>query len=301
MTEVNERVDRKKWILYDMRPLNDTANEVAKVQVEWFGMKKFFGTAVVVGAVLAGSVFFAPAPSITAAAQQRGAGQAATTAKPAPRTSWDGKPDLTGVWQGAKLSARAYGLAELDRLYQPAAKEKMKTLSDKDDPIHRCAVYGYPRRMATDLPFQIVQGAGVIVLLDNRPHVYRYIATDGRKHDEDVFPSYQGDSVGRWEGDTLVVDVTALNGGVWLAGAQDQPTPARTGGWITSDAEHVVERWRLLDTRTLEYQATVEDPKVLTGPWTTTKIVLERAPLRKLEDEGHCIPEGIDWVSPALR
>jgi hypothetical protein len=103
-----------------------------------------------------------------------------------------------------------------------------------------------------------------MVLFDNRPHIYRYIPTDGRSHTEDLFPSYQGDSVGRWEGDTLVVDVTTLNGRVWLAGAQDHPTPTSVGGWITSDASHLVERWRLLDANALEYQATVEDPKVLT-------------------------------------
>jgi hypothetical protein len=62
-----------------------------------------------------------------------------------------------------------------------------------------------------------------------------------------------------------------------------------------------VERWRLLDANTLEYQATVEDPKVLTGSWTTPKIVLKRAAIRKLEPEGHCIPEGIDYQSPAVR
>ena len=269
-------------------------------------MERSSRTAAVVGAaaalVFVGLVFFAPAASIPIAAQQRGAGQAsATPATPVPRTSWDRKPDLTGVWQGAKLDARAYGLAELERLYQPPAKEKMKTLADKDDPIRRCSVYGYPRRLATGFPLQIVQTVVVLVLLDNRPHIYRYISTDGRKHTEDLFPSYQGDSVGRWEGDTLVVDVNTLNGGIWLAGAQDHPTPTGTGGWMTSDAMHVVERWRLLDAGTLEYQAVVEDPKVLTGPWTTPKMILKRAPMRKLEDEGHCIPEGIDWVSPALR
>ncbi len=259
-------------------------------------MKKSLGAAVLIGAVLAGLALFAPTASLPAAAQQRGAGQASTTpATPVPRTSWDGKPDLTGVWQGAKLDARAYGLAEAERLYRPSAKEIMKTLADKDDPVHRCVVYGYPRRMATPFPIQILGAVGAMVVFDNRPHIYRYIPTDGRMHTEDLFPSYQGDSVGRWEGDTLVVDVTTFNGRIWLAGAQDHPTSTLTGGWITSDAMHQVERWRLLDANTLEYQSTVEDPKVLTGPWTTPKIVLKRAPVRKLEDEGHCIPEGIDY------
>jgi hypothetical protein len=254
-------------------------------------MKKSISTSLMVGAAFLGSVLFAPATAVQVAAQQRGV----------PRTSWDGKPDLTGVWQGARLNVRAYGLAELERLYQPSAKEKMKTLTEKDDPINRCVVYGYPRRMATSFPIQIVQAVGAMVLFDNRPHIYRYIPTGGGSHTEDLFPSYQGDSVGRWEGDTLIVDVTTLNGRVWLAGAQDHPTPTGIGGWITSDASHLVERWRLLDANTLEYQATVEDPKVLTGPWTTPKIVLKRAPIRKLEPEGHCIPEGIDYQAPALK
>ena len=61
----------------------------------------------------------------------------------------------------------------------------------------------------------------------------------------------------------------------------------------------MVERWRLLDRNRLEYQATVEDPKVLTGPWTTQRIVLKRTSVRKIA-EGHCIPKGVDWESPAL-
>ena len=263
-------------------------------------MWKGFGAAVA-GASLVGFVFFTLAPSVPAAAQQGGAARAASTGKAVPRASWDKKPDLTGVWQGANLNARAYGLAELERLYQPSAKEKMKALTENEDPVRLCSVYGYPRRMAKGFPIQIVQAAGTMVILDNRPHIYRYIPTDGRKHTEDAFPTYQGDSVGRWDGDTLVVDVTAFNGKIWLAGVQDHPTATGTGAWMTSDALHLVERWHLLDADTLEYQATVEDPQVLTGPWTTPKIVLKRAPIRKLEDEGHCIPADIDWVSPAIR
>jgi hypothetical protein len=264
-------------------------------------VERFSSTAIAVGTALAGLVFFASTASTPAAAQQRGAGQATTTsAKPVPRTSWDKKPDLTGVWQGANLNPQTYGLAQLERLYRSSAKSEMKALSEKDDPIRHCMPYGYPRSVTTSFPFQIVQAVGVMVVLNYHPHLYRYIPTDGRKHTEDIFPSYQGDSVGHWEGDTLVVDVTALNGKVWLAGARDHPTPAGAGGWMTSDALHVVERWRLLDADTLEYQAVVEDPKVLTGPWTTPKISLKRAPIRKIE-EGHCIPEGLDWQPPALK
>jgi len=61
-----------------------------------------------------------------------------------------------------------------------------------------------------------------------------------------------------------------------LADGADKPTPTSTGGWFTSDALHVIERWRRVDLDTLEYQATVEDPKVLTGPWTTPKVTVKR-------------------------
>src|SRR2546422_7520754 len=178
-------------------------------------MGKAFGAALI-GADVALLAFFTFASSDPCAAQQTGAARAATPAKAVPRASWDGKPDLTGVWQSAGLNARAYGLAELERLYQPSAKQQMKALTEKDDPIRQCAVYGYPRRIAKSFPIQLVQAAEVVVVLDNRPHVYRYIPTDGRKHTEDVFPTYQGDSVGRWDGDTLVVDVTTFNGKIWL-------------------------------------------------------------------------------------
>jgi hypothetical protein len=204
------------------------------------------------------------------------------------------------VWLGAALSPQAYGLAELERLYQPSAKERMKVLTEKDDPVNACVPYGYPRSLSMPYAFQLIQAPGAMLLLSDRPHVYRYIPTDGRNHTQDIFPTYLGDSAGRWEGDTLVVDVTSHNGKIWLAGAKDHPTSGGAGGWITSDALHVVERWQLIDRDTLQYQAVVEDPKVLIRPWTSPRIVLKRTPLRKI-GEGHCIPAHIDYEAPALR
>jgi hypothetical protein len=253
-------------------------------------MKKSLNTIVVSGLVAIALVAFADG-SVSVLALQ---------GKPIPRTSWDKKPDFTGVWRGTKLDGRAYGLVELDKLYRPDARAKMKALTAQDDPIRHCMPYGYPRVLATAMPFQIVQSVGVMIVLNSHPHLYRHIPIDGRSHTEDIFPSYQGDSVGRWEGDTLVVDVTAMNGKIWLAGAEDRPTSGGAGGWITSEELHIVERWRMVDADTLEYQAVVEDAQVLTGRWTTPRIVLKRAPIRTI-DEGHCIPEGLDWQSPAIR
>jgi len=125
------------------------------------------------------------------------------------------------------------------------------------------------------------------VVLTEYYHAFRLIPTDGSPHPADVLPTYFGDSTGRWDGDTLVVDVTGFNGKTWLADARDRPTPASRGVWLHSDALHVVERWRMTDGNTIEYQAVVTDPKMLSGPWTTPRVTLRRLPLTKI-GEGMC-------------
>ena len=207
----------------------------------------------------------------------------ATTAAPAgtsgdvPRTVW-GEPDLSGIWVAANLNAKTHNLAVLETLYRPEAKAAIAHMTDVDDPLLRCIPYGIPRAyLSSPWPFQIVQSPGVTVILTEYYHAFRVIPTNGRPHPTDVYPTYFGDSAGRWEGDTLVVDVTAFNGKTWLSD-RDKPTPTSVGAWPTSDALHVVERWRRADAETLEYEAFIDDPKMLTGPWTTPKVSLERAP-----------------------
>ena len=102
-----------------------------------------------------------------------------------------------------------------------------------------------------------------------------------------MIPNYFGDSSGRWDGDTLVVDVASFNDKTWLADARDKPNPTSRGVWLHSNKMHVVERWRMVDADTLEYQAVVTDPEMLTGPWTTPTKTLRRQPFRKI-GEGMC-------------
>jgi len=198
----------------------------------------------------------------------------------------DGKPDMTGVW--APAGGGGDGLAELEKLYTPAARAKMKGLGEPDDPLYRCLPYGVPRAIVSSpWPFQIVQRAGMMVVLTEYYHAFRLIPTDGSPHPVDVLPSYFGDSTGRWEGDTLVVDIVGFNGKTWLADARDRPTPTSKGVWLHSDAMRVVERWRMIDADTIEYQAVVEDPQMLSGPWTTPRKTLRRQPFSKI-GEGMC-------------
>ena len=246
-------------------------------------MKRFLGAVA--------SACVALALSTTAAQQQDLAGFGAPPEGPpraVPRLA-DGKPNLTGVWRGAGLNAQAYNLAELEGLYQPWAVEKMQSMGESDDPVFRCVPYSYPRAITLPWPFQIVQVPGLVVILSEYFHSHRIIPTDGRPHVKGI-PTYLGDSVGRWEGDTLVVDVAGFNGETWLADGMDKPTPKSRGVWFTSDALHIVERWRLVDGDTLEYRAVVEDSKVLTRPWTMNVVMVKRAPIDAI-GEGVCLSD----------
>lgn len=184
----------------------------------------------------------------------------------------DGKPDLTGVWWlgrepaleggrvGAPGGARPAPVpgSPFAGLYQPGAAEKAKTLSDKDDPALRCipSVGGPPQ---TNI-IQLIQTPTWLVLLQETFHGFRLIPTHpGRAHSEEAAPGYWGDSVGRWDGDTLIVDVTNFNDRNWIS----------PQGIVSfhSDALHVVERYRRVAANALQIDKTYEDPKVLTRPW----------------------------------
>ena len=167
-------------------------------------------------------------------------------------------------------------------LYQPWAMEKAKTLGDKDDPSLRCipVAFGTLNVSLYGLGFvgQILQTPGFVVMLTETYHSFRLIPTDGRKHRDDVLPSFRGDSVGHWDGDTLVVDARNFTDTNWMAAE----------GIVSfhSDALRIVERYRRVDKDTLEVDAIVEDPKVLTGPWKVPTQTLRRAPFDQIMEVG---------------
>ncbi len=161
--------------------------------------------------------------------------------------------------------------------YKPEYMAKAKAIGDvmhgdtsPYDPQYDCKPYGVPRgslRGGGGFAMQIVQNAQVVAFLyEDRPGPYfRIVYVDGRSHTKDLDPSYYGDSIGHWEGDTLVVDVVGLNDETWLGSGTVGPKLAM----MHSDQLHVVERW----TRTgdvLAYEATVEDPVMFTKPWVMT-------------------------------
>src|SRR5207253_3904894 len=186
---------------------------------------------------------------------------------PVPRTP-EGKPDLAGVWmpEDQKFFGNlATGLKPEDVVLQPWARALQQQRTDNlhsDDPLGRCLPHGVPRINTNGLfPFKIVQTPGLVVILYEQLNLFRQIFTDGRKLANDVNPTWLGYSTGKWDGDTLVIETTGLNGKAWLDTQKGRPA---------SDALHVTERFHRKDFGTLEVVATIDDPKAYTKPWTTT-------------------------------
>jgi hypothetical protein len=212
-------------------------------------------------------------------------GEKAPAAGAAPRLA-DGHPDLSGVWWGgADVGARgsrppgpppagAPRPVTFTSLYQPSVAAKAATLSDKDDPTLKCLPTAFGtlnvRLWNVGAVGQIVATPKMVVLLSETFHDFQLVPTDGRPHRDDQPPTYRGDAVGRWDGDTLVVDVTNFTDDTWMS-AEGRVSPH-------SDALHIVERYRRVDANTLEIEATVNDPKFLTAPWVVPKRTLTLAP-----------------------
>ena len=154
--------------------------------------------------------------------------------------------------------------------YKPDALKTRKENFDsaiERDPEVKCLLPGVPRATYLPYPFEIIQGTNEIMIVYGYSNAGRTLHM--RQVDDPGIDSWMGHSVGKWEGDTLVVDVTNLNGGTWFDRA----------GNFHSDALHVTERYTPIDAHHLMYEATIEDPNVFTRPW---KI---RMPLyRRVED-----------------
>ena len=224
---------------------------------------------------------------------QRAQGAAGPTAASAavPRLS-DGHPDLSGVWWGGGDVGAAGGRGPVGRgggrggpppqtfqsLYRPEAAQAAKALGDKDDPTLRCTptAFGTLNVSLWDVGAvgQIVATPAMVVMLTETYHGFRLVPTDGRPHRDDQPPAYRGESVGRWEGDTFVVDTVNFTDNTWIS-AEGRVSPH-------SDALHIVERYRRVDAKTLEIDATIEDPKMLTGPWRVPKQTLTLAPFDRI-------------------
>jgi hypothetical protein len=196
---------------------------------------------------------------------------------PAPRRA-DGKPDFSGVYHapgygpGDPRSPTGEGFAHniardlkpSDVPMQPWAeklyKERFENES-KDDPEGFCLPMGTPR--VNPYPWKIVQTEKLFVILyEGNVHSYRQVFLDGRPHDSSVVDTWWGDSIGHWEGDTLVVDTVGFNGRAWLDADGHPRTPQA----------HVIERFTRPELGKMVIDITIDDPSAYTKPWKVTEI-----------------------------
>jgi hypothetical protein len=174
---------------------------------------------------------------------------------PTPRMP-DGKPNFSGVWDSPNFGSLG-GALPLQPWAQKLADERKKS-GEIDDPEGKCLPGGVPR--ISPYPMKMVQTPDLIVMLfEGNVHSYRQFFLDGRGHDKSLDPSFMGDSVAHWEGDTLVVDTVNFNDRTWLSSGSAAPH---------TDQLHVIERYRRPDLGHIEVQITLEDPGALTKPHT---------------------------------
>ncbi len=197
----------------------------------------------------------------------------------------DGKPNLSGVYNSAFPGtffpggpamniAGVPGPAETKPVLKAGA-EKYKVVRGPNDPgaTSDCKPTGLPQAYYMPYQWQLVQGLDQVVILYEYPHLFRVIPTHGGPHQADLDPTWMGDSIGHWEGDTLVVDVTGFNDKTELP-----------GGFRHTEALHVVERFRRIAYDKLGYQATIEDPNVFEKPWVVDRVFPLRQDLEKIDE-----------------
>jgi hypothetical protein len=167
-----------------------------------------------------------------------------------------------------------------------------KATVETNDPILRCNPSGIPRILVWPQPVEIVQAPDRVLMFFEHERVWRQIWTDGRSHPKDLEPTWMGDSIGKWEGDTFVVDTVGLNDKSWLD----------SFGHPHSEELHVVERYRRPNPNSLTLQYTVDDPKAYTKAWESdTKIYTLLRNEKAVMEELFCIPEEEEAFTRKIR
>lgn len=193
--------------------------------------------------------------------------------KEVPRMA-DGKPDFSGIYDFTfgRRGATAGDGPEAPLLKPGAEKYKVVRGPDDAGQYSDCMPLAGPQSFAVPYQFQLVQGAHDLAILYGYPGTFRVIPTGGGLHPSDPDPTWMGDPVGHWEGDTLIVDSVGFN------------DKTEINGFRHTDKLHIVERFRRPDYNTLEYEATLDDPNVFVKPWTVKRNFTLRTDLTKVDE-----------------
>jgi hypothetical protein len=169
------------------------------------------------------------------------------------------RPDFTGLWISPTADISVVLLPGQEISLTPFGAERYRKLDMANSPSYKCLPYGPTRGLQSTNPFQIVQTPDLMAIITE--HIdYRMIYTDGRGHPEDIldYPEWMGHSIGRWEGQTLVVDTIGMRQETWLD----------TAGFEHSDKLHITERFQKTGPDTIRLTVTIEDPVFYTKPFT---------------------------------
>ena len=213
--------------------------------------------------------------TVTVAGTAAVAGNATQSAKKEVPRLANGKPDLSGVYDfslGGRGGARG-GAAPAGPALKPGA-EKYRSVRGPNDAglTSDCMPLAGPQAFSVPYQFQIVQSAHHVAILNEYPGTFRIIPTDGGPHQVDPDPTWMGDSIGHWEGDTLVVDTIGFN------------DKTEISGFKHTEALHIVERYTRGEYNTLQYEATLEDSNVFAEPWKMTRSFALRPDLAKIDE-----------------
>lgn len=185
---------------------------------------------------------------------------------PAPRLA-SGKPDFSGVWQSPRMAdvtedmPCCKGVKELP--FTPLGKQQWESYdAAKGDYTGSCLPFGLLRSVGGPHPIQIIQNDKYIAMLYEQNSWFHVTPIDGRAHPKEPDPTWFGNSVGRWEGDTLVIDTIGFNG----------KTKVDTIGHPVSDQLHTIERFRRRDLGHIDYTLTIDDPRTYTKPWDSVRV-----------------------------
>jgi hypothetical protein len=183
------------------------------------------------------------------------------------------RPDLSGVWNGLRApgTGEYAGWAFSDELppmtdwarerydaARPTFGPNSVAVAETNDPVYQCFPPGTPRIYFHPFPMEIIELPGRIMMVYEYDHLIRQIYTDGRGHRDDLAPGWMGDSIGRWEGEALVVETANFNDKTWID----------RRGVPHSEQLKVVERIRVDDDGVLLIDITIDDPIAFTAPWS---------------------------------